>query len=101
MTDDARRIMAEAIFGAATRKGLVKISDQATDGSDVRWTMLMSPDRARSIAQSLLEAAEAAEMDEVVVTFLHQRIGLQLEQAAQVLGDFRKIRDQITLERGL
>jgi hypothetical protein len=77
----------------------LQISDQAMNGGDVRWKMQMSPDRARSVAHTLIEAAEAAEMDEVVVTFLQQRIGLSLEQAAQVLNDFRKLREVLSLER--
>ena len=97
--DEVRRIVAEALYGYATRKGIVQISDQAMDGGDVRWKMQMSPGRARNIAQSLVEAAEAAEMDEVVVAFMQQRIGLELEQAASVLKDFRKLRETLALER--
>lgn len=78
---------AESIFGANTRRGLVKL----TIGNDHQ---IITPNEARAFAHSILEAAEAAEMDEVLVRFLTETEGLELSDNAAVamLREFREMR---------
>lgn len=78
---------AESIFGAVTRRGLVKL----TVGNEEKK---MHPDDARAFAMSIFAAAEAAEMDEVLVRFLTETKDLQFpdEAAAALLREFRQLR---------
>jgi len=72
-------------FGAASRQGLVELTlnDQRTQ-MDVR--------KAREIGLMLIEAAEAATSDEIVMRLLTDKVGLAAEQVAHVLIDLREIR---------
>lgn len=82
-------LYAESIYGANTRKGLVKLSYGIT------FEIVCSPNEAREFALSVLEAAEAAESDELVMSWLRNRIGLkEVERGVEVLKDFRKMREQ-------
>jgi hypothetical protein len=81
-------IWAHSIFGAQTRKGLVGL----TVGD--RKPAYMSPEEARSVAADLLQAATAAETDEVLMRWLMERMGQPIETAAQVLVDLRQMREQ-------
>jgi len=81
-------IWAHSIFGAKTRKGLVGL----TVGD--RRPVYMSPEEARSVAADLLQVATAAETDEVLMRWLHERMGLDDERAGQVLQDLRKMREE-------
>lgn len=49
----------------------------------------MSPDEARSLAANLVHAAEASEQDGFIIEWAQQKLGLDLEQATMVLGDYR------------
>lgn len=77
---------AEAIFGQQTRRGIVRI------GYGITFDLQMSPFEARKIAMSILEAADAAESDEFIITFLTQKVGVDIEGAVSVLGEFRDLR---------
>lgn len=68
---------ARSIYGANTRKGLVEIT---FNGPPV----LVSPAKAREVATFILEAATAAEGDEVLMRVL-DRAGMSPQRAAQVL----------------
>lgn len=81
-------IWAHSIFGAVTRKGLVGL----TIGD--RKPVYMSPEEARSVAADLLQSATAAETDEVLMRWLHERLGMEDEQGVQVLQDLRKMREE-------
>lgn len=48
----------------------------------------------REFALNLLEAAEAAEMDAIVVDFMQTTVGLDQNRAMRVLVDFRTLREQ-------
>jgi hypothetical protein len=74
-----------SIYGAATRKGLVQLrmGDFQTQ---------MQPDEAREIAGLLYGAAEAAEMDALLVGFLMERVEMPLEDAARILLEFQAAR---------
>jgi len=81
-------IWAHSIFGAKTRKGLVGL----TIGD--RKPVYMSPEEARSVAADILQAATAAETDEVLMRWLHERLGMADEQGVQVLRDLRQMREE-------
>jgi hypothetical protein len=81
-------IGAHSIFGAITRKGLVGL----TVGD--RKPVYMSPEEARSVAADLLQTATAAETDEVLMRWLHERLGMDDQQGVQVLRDLRTLREQ-------
>jgi len=81
-------LWAKSIFGHATRKGLVEIEIKGAE-------VTCSPTEARAFAYSLLEAAEAADTDEFIMTWLNERIGIKDDQAAyQVLREFREKREE-------
>jgi hypothetical protein len=84
---------AETIYGALTDKPLVKVTTTAT------FPMLVSPNEARRMANVLLEAAEAAEMDATVYRWMKGKMGASVEQAAMVMHDFRQIRQQLSREQ--
>jgi hypothetical protein len=84
MTDDLR-FDVRSIYGAATRKGLVEV----TLGS--RQFQVL-PSKARELAQMLLEAASAAEGDEILLRVL-DRAGLSPQRAGQVLMAMRSERN--------
>ncbi len=52
----------------------------------------MNVEQTRHLAVSLMEAAMVAETDELLVHFLHARIGLPLEPAVAALRDLRQMR---------
>jgi hypothetical protein len=81
-------IWCHSIFGAATNKGLVGL----TVGD--RKPTYMTPEEARSVAADLLQTATAAEMDEVLMTWLVKRMGTEVGQATLVLRDLRQMRDE-------
>lgn len=83
-------LFAESLFGFKTRKGLVKLSHGIT------FEIQISPAEARAFAFSILEAAEAAETDELLATWVEKRVGVKDDAAkAALLMDFREIRDKI------
>ena len=80
-------LYAESIYGANTRRGLVRLS------YGINFGIVISPEEARFFAMSVLEAAQAAETDEILVQFLQTKIGISTEGiAAKILADFRNIR---------
>jgi hypothetical protein len=83
MSDDAR-FGARSIYGANTRRGLVEVTLGAAQ-------QLVEPSKAREMAAYLLEAATAAEGDEVLMRVL-DRVGMSPQRAAQVLLAMRQER---------
>lgn len=71
--------------GVTQERGFVHL---AWSGNRAQFT----PDEARTHAMRLLEAAEAAESDYMVLRLLRDRIGLDLPRAVQVIGDLRNFR---------
>lgn len=77
----------ESIFGHVTKRGLVRLS------YGMMFDITVSPSEARMMAMSMLEAAEAAEVDEMLMGFLKDRVGVEDEMLqALVLVDFRTTR---------
>jgi hypothetical protein len=83
MSDDMR-FGAKSIFGANTRRGLVEVTLENN-------TLLVEPAKAREMAAYLVEAATAAEGDEVLMQVL-DRAGMSPPRAAQVLIAMRQER---------
>jgi hypothetical protein len=88
-------LWAGSIYGVRSRRGLVELAHQDEEGK-VTWKTQVHVGEARSFALSILEAAEAAETDSVLVTFFTTRLGLDLPQVVAILGDFRKLRDELS-----
>lgn len=77
-------------FGVFERQSFVEILLYKDKDLTV---MQVTPDAAREIARNLFEAAEAAEMDGVLIKFLQERLHQDLETAAVILQDFRNLRE--------
>lgn len=86
-------LWASSLLSGSTRKGRVDLADVAEDGT-VRWQAQCDVAEARAFALSILEAAEAAETDEVIVTWLVDNVGVDLARAVAMLADLRKLRDK-------
>jgi len=89
MSDDDLRFGARAIYGAETRRGLVELTLGAA-------SVTVFPAKAREMATFMLEAATAAEGDEVLMRVL-DRAGMSRQRAAQVLMAVRQ--ERAVLER--
>jgi hypothetical protein len=101
---DARRdFLAEVLRQQGLRgEGVISITSQVNsrDGSPAvlmaweerRWTM--TPDEAIRHAINVLEVACGAYADAFLVSYVHQRIGAPMGQAAQILMDFRQWRER-------
>jgi hypothetical protein len=79
---DIEIIHSEAIYGAKTRKPLVKIS----------WgdkQIVVDTHDAKRIAYDLLDVAHASDGDAFIVHYIQNKVGLSLENAMNVLIDFR------------
>lgn len=57
----------------------------------------MTPDEAREHAYGILDAANAAETDSIMLRFLADKIGVETQDAADVLREFRTFREQKTV----
>jgi hypothetical protein len=82
---DNLRFDVRSIYGANTRKGIVEVTIGAQD-------FQVYPSKAREMATMLLEAASAAEGDEILLRVL-DRAGLSPQRAAQVLTAMRTERN--------
>ena len=86
-------LWAQSMFGAETRKGLVELTYENDEGPN--FIGICTPDEARAFAYSIIEAAEAAETDQLIMEWLRERIGVKDDEAAvAVLKDFRDRREQ-------
>lgn len=81
---DAAGFGARSIYGANTRKGLVEVTLGGAEAT-------VAPAKAREMAAYLVEAATAAEGDEVLMRVL-DRAGLSPQRSAQVLMAMRQER---------
>ena len=60
----------------------------------------MTPEEARDHARAITEAAEASEQDAFMLSFMQDKVGLDLSRAGQILVDFRAWRVERTGKRG-
>jgi hypothetical protein len=86
MSEPLEQIWVESLYGARTDAPLVKLKAGAHE-----W--IMPPEKARQIAQWLVEAAEAAYGDAFLVRFVEQRIGADRAQAVPLIREFRNFRE--------
>jgi hypothetical protein len=84
MSGDGESFGARSMYGAKTQRGLVEVSAGG-------HTLLVTPAKAREMAAFLLEAATAAEGDEVLMRVL-DRVGMSPQRAGQVLIAMRQER---------
>ncbi len=88
---DSGMLHVESMYGAVSKKGVVCMSWGDNAG-------VLTPKEARAHAQFVIECAAAAEADELFVTFMVEKVGLEHEQAAMALLDVRKMRDRMEAE---
>lgn len=81
-----RVFMVSSGYGANTQKPFVALE------FDGQMLDQIPPEGARALAYNLIAAAEAAEQDAFLVTFMQKQVGLPLTHAAQVLGEYRQWR---------
>jgi phage tail sheath gpL-like len=74
-----------SIYGMQTKQGLVELIING-----VKTQMTIS--KAKEVSEMLHGAIEAAISDELIVKFLTQKVGFDEMKAAQVLLDFRELR---------
>lgn len=79
--------MVSSGYGSNTQKPFVALE------ADGELLAQIPPEGARALAYNLIAVAEAAEQDAFLVSFMQSRVGLPLEQAAQVLGEYRQWRN--------
>ncbi|MCD9186750.1 MAG: hypothetical protein LUM44_09970 [Pyrinomonadaceae bacterium] len=83
-------LYAESLFGHKSRKGLVKLSYGIT------FEIQLLPSDARAFALSILEAAEAAETDELIWQFFTNEIGIiEDDVKTGMLISMRNLREEI------
>ena len=82
---DTSLLWAESMFGAKTRRGLVRLSFRGE-------SVIISPDEARTFASTIYEAASAAEGDECLMRWLHETFDFDEVRCAAALKDFREQR---------
>lgn len=76
-------------FGARERQPYVQVLIEAVD-----WMTQMPPAKARELAANLTEAAEAAEGDGFLVSYMQHVVGVDDDRViANVLSEFREYRE--------
>ena len=79
------RIEIASILSNRTKQGLVEL---AIDDTKTQMTI----DKAREVCQMLHQAIEAAITDTLIYQFMRERVGVDEDRAAQILLDFRELR---------
>jgi hypothetical protein len=74
-----------SILSSRTKQGLVELAINDTKTQ-------MTIDKAREVCQMLHQAIEAAITDTLIYQFVTERVGIDQERAAQILLDFRELR---------
>jgi hypothetical protein len=76
-----------SIYGYASKKPYVNVEVSVSP-------MQMSPGKAREVALMLLEAADAAESDAVMIGYARDVLGLGEAESAKLLNQLRQYRDK-------
>jgi len=76
-------------FGHRTQQPYVQVLIEAAD-----FMTQMAPADARALAINLLQAAEAAEGDAFLISFLRRKVGANDEAVAGILQEFRNWRER-------
>lgn len=74
-----------SLFGAASHQGIVELHYQD-------WSLQVDTETARQIAHDILAAAESADQDHFVHSFLTIHVGLEDSKVAQIFHEFREWR---------
>lgn len=53
----------------------------------------MTPEEAREHAYAILDCANAAETDSIMLRYLMEKVGLDMSNAAVIMQDFRRLRE--------
>ncbi len=85
MTDNS--ILITAGYGGNTKRPFVMLQTPELDRP-----LQLSPAEARDLASNLLQAAEAAEGDQLIVEFATDTLGMEMPEAAQLLVYLRELR---------
>ncbi len=85
MTDSS--ILITAGYGGNTKRPFVMLENEALDRP-----IQLSPAEARNLASNLLQAAEAAEGDQLIVEFATDTLGMEMPEAAQLIIYLRELR---------
>lgn len=86
-------LWARSIFGHNTKRGMVELTCPEP-------RILCTPDEARAFATHIFEAAEAAEMDEIVMRWVTDDLAIKNDtDKGTLLLRFRQIREQMQKER--
>ena len=88
--DNMVSFMVSSGFGHNSQQPFVQVLIEAAD-----FMTQMSPDTARELAHTLLAAADAAESDGFLITFLRQKVKANNDAIAVVLTDFRTWRESL------
>lgn len=84
-------LWAEAMYGMDTRRGLVSLSAHPA--------ITVTPGEARDYAHNIIEAADAAEVDEILVQFIEAKFKLPLGEVVPLLREFRSLRAGVNNKR--
>ena len=79
------KIEIASILSSRTKRGLVELTVNET-------TTQMDIEKAREVCQMLHQAIEAAITDTLIYQFMIERVGVDDQRAAQILLDFRELR---------
>jgi hypothetical protein len=91
MSKESNAVHVGTSFGINSKTAWVKLSFE-------KVLLQLTPLEARTIAGNMIEAAGAAETENVLMRLLVKRCGLDLLSAARILGDMRKERDLLRLD---
>lgn len=80
---------AESVYGRKSRRGLVRLS------FGLIFDETISLDAARAFAVLILEAATAAETDEILLEYFSRNFGADDLALSKILADFRKMRESL------
>lgn len=88
--EDITGIMVTSGFGHNTQQPFVQMLIQRAD-----WMTQMTPESARELAFNLLSAADGAESDGFLITFLRNTVGVEdMRAIATILTEFREYREK-------
>lgn len=79
----------ESILGMDTGKALVRIQYPVQ-----KFDVTVESHEVRAVAMSLLQAAEAADMDKMVFEFLTEKVSTPVDAAAGMIRELRAMRAQ-------
>jgi hypothetical protein len=85
---DSETLYIESMFGLQSKQGKVCLSWGDNAGA-------ITPAEARAHAARVIEAAAAAENDEIFVMFMVEKVGTSIEDAVRALQDLRAIRERM------